>query len=381
MSCPVRLPVDPGSAALGEPGLQPATLPSGCPATLAVRHADARHVLSDARLSRELAYPGAPTFFPGEDATTQDPDFLANMPPDRHRTVRRLIGTSFTPRRVAAWRPAVERIADDLTGDLLALDRPDFVARFAFPFPMRVICTVIGIPDEDQERFRGWTTASFAAEGAGFLDWVGELVRTRRAHPRSDLVDELIAARDGADALTEAELVRLVLALIVAGHETTAAALSRGLYTLLAVPERWERLVADPDLVPAAVEELLRLNPPVDTSLVRVTTAETDLPSGTVPAQRAVVASLTGANLDPEVFDDPTEFSLDRPAAGPRGHLTFGHGPHFCLGANVARLELDVALRTLLRRAPGLRLAVDPARVEDTTDLMVRTLTELPVTW
>ncbi|MCM2410698.1 cytochrome P450 [Streptomyces sp. RKAG290] len=357
-------------------------MPSGQNAVLGVAHADARQVLTDPRFSRELSYEGAPGFFPGEDATTADPDFLANMPDRRHALVRRIVAGAFSARRVASWRPVTERIAAELVQELKESGAPlDFVSQFGFRLPIRVICEIIGITGEDQERFRSFTTAAFAADGAGFLTYIEDLLKRRRAEPGTDLIDDLIQARDGKDRLTEPELVRLVLALIVAGHETTAAALSRGTLSLLAEPERYRRLVEEPGRIPAAVEEILRLNPPVDTSLLRVATEDVELASGTVGRGSAVLASLTGANVDPAVFEEPHSFSLDREPSLAREHLTFGHGAHFCLGAGVARLELTVALEVLTANLPGLRLAVDPEKVHTVSDLMVRTLPELPVRW
>ncbi|KLL10398.1 MULTISPECIES: cytochrome P450 [Protofrankia] len=358
------------------------TMPSGQTALLGVTHADAKTILSDPRFSRQLAYAGAPTFFPGEDATTADPDFLANMPPDRHHLVRRLVSGSFTVRRVNGWRSTAQRIADELVDDLLASEQPtDFVANFAFQFPIRVICEIIGITGEDQKRFRTWTTATFAASGAEFIAYVQDLLARRRAEPGNDLIDSLIAARDGADRLTEPELIRMVLAMIVAGHETTASAISRGVLTLLRDRRRYERLIAEPELIPSVVEEILRVNPPIETALLRVATEDVELPLGQVRRGQAVLASLSGANVDSAVFGEPYEFILDRDPIAARDHLSFGHGPHFCLGAGVARLELEVALSTLTTRLPGLTLALDPTQTPSVSDTMVRTVAELPVRW
>ncbi|GAB3887074.1 cytochrome P450 [Kibdelosporangium lantanae] len=366
---------------LADAPLDGVTMPSGQVAHLAVRYADVKQVLSDPRFTRELAYAGAPTYFPGEDPTTADPDFLATMGPPRHNQVRRIVANAFSARRVEKWRPTVQRIADRLVAEIVDGPKPaDFVADFAFQFTIQVIVEVIGIPDEDRDRFRGWTTASAVANMGSFLEYVEGLLARRRQEPGNGLLDELIAARDGDDRLTEKELVRLVIAMLVAGHETTGSTLSRGLFTLLADRALYKNLVAKPELVPDHVREILRLHPAVEVSLLRVATEDVRLPSGgTVAKGEPVIASLTGANLDPEVFGS-NACPFD-PARASGEHLSFGHGMHFCLGSNVARIELEVALSTVVNRLPDLRLAVDPAEVVSESDTVIRSLPRLPITW
>jgi cytochrome P450 len=368
---------------LADAPLAPVTMPSGQTARLAVRHADVKQVLSDLRFSRELAYQGAPAYFPGEDPTTADPDFLANMGPLRHQQVRRIIAGAFSARRVERWRPAVAAVADRLIDDLLAGPAPaDFVNDFAFQLTIQVIVEIIGIPDEDRDRFRGWTTASAVAGMADFLSYIEGLLARRRGEPGAALLDELIAARDGEDRLTESELVRLVVAMLVAGHETTGSTLSRGVFTLLADREHYAALVADPDLAPAYAQEILRLHPAVEVSLIRVATEDVDLPSGTVHRGEAVLAGLAGANVDDRVFGPRAcPFDPGRGVARSGEHLTFGHGLHFCLGSNVARVELEVALDRLARRVPSLRLAVPAEEITTESDTVIRSIPRLPIAW
>ncbi|MFC4907979.1 cytochrome P450 [Actinomadura gamaensis] len=365
--------------------LAPVRLPSGDEALVAVRHADVRQVYGDPRFSRELHYPGAPRLLRGTDVG-DDPSALINMDPPRHTRLRRLASGAFTPRRIAAWRPRAQRIADDLVD---AMRSPsDLVAAFAFPLPIRIITELLGVPPEDWDRFRVWSDAFLstsdqgaderAEAGRAFSRYVAELIAERRAHPSDGLVDALIEARDGGEAMSERELLRMVVGLIVAGHETTATVIARGALTLLAEPDRYAALVADPESVPTAVEEILRWDVPGDGGMLRVALEDVELPSGRVAKGQAVMPLSAAANRDPEVFDRADRFDQTREECP---HLTFGQGPHYCLGANLARMELQVAFGTLARRLPGLALAEPADAIPWRSGLMVRRPERLPVTF
>jgi cytochrome P450 len=361
-------------------------MPSGELAGLVVGYDDVRTVLSDPRFTRDIAaWPATPPYYPGEDPSTADPDFLANMPAARHKQVRRIVAKAFSAVETARWRPSVERIAGELATELAATLKAgaggdvDFVGEFAFRFTMGVMMSVLDMPMRDRARFSGFTTAAAATRLAEFTAYVDGLVALRRAEPADSIVDRLIAACDGEERLTDRELVHLVLSMIIAGHETTASTLSRGVHALLLAPERWAALAADPDLAPAYAEEILRRHPAVEISLIRVATEDVVLPSGaTFRRGEPVLAGLQGANLDPAFFPEGSSFA-PAPAGAKHRHLSFGHGAHHCLGAGLARLELEVALSTLATVLPDLRLAAGSRQPVTHNDGFVRGLPDLPV--
>jgi cytochrome P450 len=373
---------------LDDDPLGPVTLPSGDEATLAVRYADVRQVLSDGRFTRELNYPGAPRFVRGTDVS-DEPDALINMDPPRHTKVRAVVSAAFTPRRVETWRPRVTEIAERLLDEFIAQSPPaDLVSGFAFPLPIQVICELLGVPHEDREQFRAWSDtflsiSAYTAEqrraaAKAFSRYIWELIAARRSAPADGLIDALIETRDQDGALTDRELVRLLFGLILAGHETTATVIARGVFVLLTQPDQYAELVADPARVPGAVEEILRYNVPGDGGLLRVATEDVELPSGIVGKGQAVMATVAAANRDPAVFPDPDRFDITRPDSE---HITFGYGPHYCLGANLARLELQVAFSALVRWLPWLELATAAGEVPWRSGLVMRGPEQLPVTW
>jgi cytochrome P450 len=362
--------------------LAPAALPSGDEARVVVRHADVLAMLSSPHLTRELNYEGAPRIVVGSD-----PEVLSNIDPPRHTRIRRIVSKAFLPRQMAVWRPRVAAIADDLAAGLG--DPPaDLVADFAVGLPLRVICTLLGVPDADLPRFARWSDVFLSSSAyspqerqeadRAFTEYSRGLIAERRAvAPGDALIDVLIAAHDGGDVLGEREMVRLVASLIVAGHETTANVLARGVLSLLETGQ-YQLLVEDLGRMPGTVEEILRHGMPADGGLLRVATADIELPSGTIHKGDAVMPSMAAANRDPEVFADPDRFDITR---GECPHVSFGHGAHYCLGAALARQELEVSLATLVRRFPGLRLAVPPDEIEWKSGLLVRGPVRLPVTW
>ncbi len=361
--------------------LAPAQMPSGDEARVAVRYADVRAVLASPRFTRELSYPGAPRLVVGSD-----PEALSNIDPPRHTRIRRIVSKAFLPAQVAVWRTRASAIADELAAGLG--DPPaDLVADFAVQLPLRVICTLLGVPDDDLGRFAQWSDVFLSSSaytpqerqeaGRAFAGYAHGLIAERRTAPGDALIDVLVAAHDGGDVLSEHEMVRLVVSLIVAGHETTANTLARGVLSLLATGQ-YRLLARDPGRIPVAVEEILRHAMPADGGLLRVATADVKLPSGTIRKGEAVLPSMAAANRDPEVFPDPDRFDIAR---GEYPHMSFGHGAHYCLGANLARQELEVSLTTLVRRFPGLRLAIAPDQVEWKSGLLVRGPVRLPVTW
>jgi cytochrome P450 len=398
VSKPLCLPFD--SAAHGAPPAEYAmiraeekttrvVLPSGCPSWLATSYADTATVLADPRLSRNLRYPGAPRVTPGFDPS-DDPNSMVNMDPPEHTRLRRLVRDAFSRKQAEAWRPRAQRIADDLVDSMESLPQPaDFLAAFAAPLPIRVICAVLGIAPEEVDRVRACSDVLVAltshpideviAAYTSLVERLTEVIAHKRRHPGDDLLDLLIAPTDGDDRLTEEELVAMTCGMLVAGHETTINVLSRGMLTLLRNPRQLAMLRADPDLLPAAVEEILRHTPPGDYGLLRVATKEVSLSTATIPAGDGIIGSISAANRDPAQFPDPDTFDITRPNVST--HLAFGRGPHYCLGASLARIELEVAFQTLLDRLPRLALAVPLEDLRWSHGWFVKSLATMPVVW
>ncbi|GAA2208819.1 cytochrome P450 [Nonomuraea monospora] len=344
----------------GKDPLGKVRLPSGCTAYLTTTYEDTLAVLSDPRFGKDLSHPGSPRMFSGF-SLLETPGMLSSMDPPEHTRLRRLLSGVFTPRQVNAWRPRLRALTTELLDALPG--EFDFVHDFAFPLPVQVICDVMGVPGIDTARVRAWSdamlsTSSLSEEeqlGAAmeFAAYIAEVITEHRDQPGDGLLATMIHARDGEDRLTEEELVTNTLVLFLAGHETTGTALSRSMLRLLDPREGYERLIERPELIESTVEELLRLELVGDSPFVRVAREDVELPSGVVRAGEGVIASNSSANFDPSVFPDPCALRPERQAA----HLTFGRGTHFCLGANLARMELQEILRVLVTRQPGLRLA------------------------
>jgi cytochrome P450 len=364
-------------------------LPSGDPAILLVTYRDVAAAMAEPRLSHDLTGPDAARMT-AEPSFLQDPDVVLNKDGEDHLRLRRIIAAAFTPRRAERWKPVIERIANELIDDLEEVGPPaDLVAGYCFALPVRIICRMLGVPERDALRFRVWSNAfaagarmtpeEVAAAVGAFLGYMSELIAAKRAEPGEDLIDDLIAARDGADRLTEQELLTLATGLIAAGNETTATALSRAVVELLGEDRRlWKQLLDDPSQVPAAVDELLRYTGLSNSTLLRIAVDDVELPSGTVRTGQVVAIPSNGALRDPEAYPDPDTIRFDRDAPPT---LIFGGGPHYCLGAHLAKAELTVGLSVLLRRLPTLRMTVDREELEFSGGEIVDSMIALPVAW
>ncbi|MGI9000187.1 MAG: cytochrome P450 family protein [Pseudonocardia sp.] len=367
----------------------------GSPAWYVTRQQDVRTVLGDHRfVTSAVSVPGVEVDTVRDhqlemlgvprDLTGYLTDTILDLDGADHIRLRKLVARAFTVRRVADLRPRVEEIADLLL-DRLA-EPVDLIESFAYPLPITVICELVGVPEADRPAWRAWSTALATMNpqtvpGAvrDMVEHVRDLVGRRRAAPAEDLLSGLVHAQDeNGDRLTDAELVAMVFTLVIAGHETTAHLIGNGTVALLAHPDQLDLLRRDPGRWPAAVHELLRWCGPVQVTRLRYAAADVELGGVRIRAGEAVQAVLVSANFDPRVYADPDRFDVTRrPSGRGDGHVGFGHGAHYCLGAALARQEAEVALRALFTRFPDLTLVVDePAWAQIPG---VRRLTELPV--
>jgi cytochrome P450 len=384
---PEKLDIEPLFARLRtEEPLSRVTLPYGEPAWLATRYEDVKTVLGDPRFSRAAAS--------GRDEPRLRPhltppgNILALDPPE-HSRLRRLVMKAFTVRRIEALRARAQEIADELVDAMLAQGPPaDLVEGFALPLPVTVICELLGVPFEDRGDFRVWSDAFLSttkftpdevrAAHTSMREYMAGLIAQRRETPHEDLLGALVAARDSGDRLSEEELLSLAETLLVAGHETTASQIPNFVYVLLTHPDQLALLRAEPGLIPKAVEELMRYVPlGIGAGIARYALEDVELGGVTVKAGEPVLPALASANRDDSVYTDPGELDLRRAEAT---HIGFGHGAHHCLGAPLARMELQVALETVLGRLPGLRPA-DEDGIGWKAGLSTRGPLRLPVSW
>ncbi|GAA1276533.1 cytochrome P450 [Streptomyces sp. NBC_00117] len=350
-------------------------------AWLIVGHEEARAALTDPRLVKSPAK----LSFSGLDEELIGTHLLIADPP-HHTRLRPLVTRAFTARRVESLRPRIQRITDDLLDAMLPHGRADLVESFAFPLPLTVICELLGVPDIDRADFRRMSNAVVAptdrdGEYATFAElaaYLRDLIEDKRASaPADDLLSALIrtTAEDG-DRLSRDELCAMAFLLLVAGHETTVNLIVGGVRALLTHPDQLAALRADMTLLGGAVEEMLRYEGPVENATYRFTVEDTEIGGTVVPGGSAVLVGLASAAHDPDRFPDPDRFDIRRDA---RGHIAFGHGLHFCLGAPLARLEGQIALRSLLDRAPAL--ALDGPADDWLPGMLIRGVRRLPVRW
>ncbi|KOU84369.1 MULTISPECIES: cytochrome P450 family protein [Streptomyces] len=360
-------------------------------AWLVVGHQEAREALSHPALSKNWL---GSELFEVAQVNAVATNMLDSDPP-HHTRLRRLVAREFTSRRVESLRPRVQQITDGLLDAMDAVPerRGDLIRAFAVPLPMTLICELLGVPNLDRARFRYWSGEIVAPlDGVGahprvleeMTSYLSGLVAAKAGEPGDDLLSALIRTRDeDGDQLSPDELIGMAFLLLVAGHETTVNLIGNGVRALLDHPEQLAALRADPDgLIDGAVEEMLRYDGPVQHATYRFADADLELGGVPIATGSSVLVALAAADRDPARFTGPgpgpEAFDIRR--TGP-GHLAFGHGIHYCLGAPLARMEGRIAIRSLLERFPGLAGDPDAGPLDWLPGTLMRGVTRLPLRW
>lgn len=348
---------------------------------LVVGYEEARAALADPRLAKDAEKIGI-TFLDEELIGK----YLLVADPPQHTRLRSLIAREFTPRRVAALGPRIQEVTDGLLDAMLPGGRADLVESFAYPLPLTVICELLGVPGPDRAAFRALSTEAVAPTSAEseydafvrLAAYLGDLIEDKRsAGPADDLLSGLIrtTAEDG-DRLSPEELRGMAFVLLVAGHETTVNLIAGAVHALLTHPDQLTALRADMTLLDGTIEETLRYEGPVENATFRYATQPLDIGGTAIASGDAVMVGLTAADRDGTRYPAPDRFDIRREA---RGHIAFGHGIHYCLGAPLARLEARVALGSLLERCPDLALDGPPSGW--LPGMLMRGARRVPVRW
>jgi pimeloyl-[acyl-carrier protein] synthase len=360
------------------------------------RYADVMAILHDRRFSSMAGrWDQYPKFFLRGGSTSSPmaemySKWMLQVDPPDHTRLRALVNKAFTPRAVEAMRPRIQRMVDELLDPVIPTGRMDVMADIGFPLPVLVICDLLGVPRSEYSNIRQWTqdllrslSPAISAQGMARVnevivklrEYFRSLANERRKQPKDDMMSALLAAREQGDKLNEEELLATCVLLAFAGHATTAQLTGKGMLVLLQNPDQLELLRSNPSLIVGAVEEMLRYEGTLQ-MVYRSTIEEVTIGGKTIPARQMVFASLAAANRDPAQFPDPDRFDITRDASK---HLSFGHGIHYCVGAPLGRLESQIAINTMLRRLPNLKVCATGVRRE--SSLLLRGLVELPVTF
>ncbi|MER6243903.1 cytochrome P450 [Streptomyces griseorubiginosus] len=364
------------------------TLFDGRQAWLVTGHDTARTLLADPRLSTDRTRDGFPAPTARFAGLRKRRTALLGVDDPEHRAQRRMMVPGFTLRRAAALRPRIQEIVDERIDAMIAQGPPaELVTAFALPVPSTVICALLGVPYVDHDFFEGQSRRLLRGPAAEDVmdardqleEYIDELIdhKQKRPEPGDGVLDELVHGQLRNGELTRQDVIALAIILLVAGHETTANMISLGTFTLLQHPDRLAELRTDPALVPAAVEELMRMLSIAD-GLLRMALEDIEVAGTTIRAGEGVLVSTSVVNRDEAVYADPDTLDWHRPA---RHHLGFGFGIHQCLGQNLARAELEIALHTLFDRLPTLRLAAPAEEIPFKPGDTIQGMLELPVTW
>ncbi|MCY7344515.1 MAG: cytochrome P450 [Pseudonocardia sp.] len=348
-----------------------------------------RRLLTDPRVSASRKHDNFPFYFVAPPEFRTETSFIGYDQPEHGRT-RRKAAVTFTSRQVKRLRPRIEEIVDEHIDTLLAAEKPaDFHRLFSLPVPMTVICELLGIPHDEHDFFIRHGTILLGGHStpeqrqAAIVEvnaYVKKLIEIKKVEPGEDLLSRAMADYEASgEEYTDRDLFNMVRLLMNGGHETTASMLSLGTAALLENPDQLAALLADPDgLIEPAVEELVRLATIGDTAVPRVATADIEIGGKTIRAGDGILCLGMAANRDPDVFPEPDKLILER---GNRKHLGFGHGLHHCIGADLARLEMQIVWTRLFQRIPTLRLATPFLDIPRKEGAVIYGLWELPVTW
>jgi cytochrome P450 len=363
-------------------------LTNGVEAWLITRYDEALQVLKEARFSvRPLS---------AEQQLFQMPPLFKNLffnnvatvDPPRHTQMRALVSKAFNIRFIEGLRPHIQEITDHLIDAVESRGQMDLIDDFAFPLPITVIAEMLGVPIEDRKQIRIWSQAIFNMLGDGgspedyariveVYAYIEKLIETKRREPRNDLISHMVQAEESGDRLSQVELISMITVLIFAGHETTVNLIGNGMLALFVHPAELEKLRQDLTLVSAAIEEILRYCGPVTSPGPRYATEDVEIGGHLIRKGDAVLVSLAAADRDQAWFQRCENFDITRSDEG--RHMAFGYGIHYCLGAPLARLEGNIAITTLLKRLPNLRLAVPPETLRWRGNVNLRGLCSLPV--
>lgn len=361
---------------------------SGLKPYLITRYDDAKAALADPRLSKnphnaekEITAAGL-AYFLLKSGTGLGYNMGVVDPPE-HTRMRKLVSAEFTPRRVEGLRRRIQEITDQLIDAFADRGEADVIREFAAALPALVIGELLGLPREDHEQFREWAFESQrppqdprqAAALLALNEYVADNISRKRHEPGLDLLSALVSSND-EDRLSDEELLGNAVLLLITGHETTVNLIGNGLFALLQNPDQLDLLRRQPELIPDAVEELLRYDGPVERASTRYTAEDVEIAGTVIPKGSIVVVALNSANRDPDAFPEPDRLDVTR---GDRTHLAFGHGIHFCPAASLARLEAQIAFETLLSRLSTIELAVPASEVTYSPSNMMRSLESLPV--
>ena len=367
---------------------------NGSRSWLITRHEDVLAVLKDPRFTKNYLRVADVEYI---SQLTEVDRFMTNNllaldPPD-HTRLRALVQKAFSPRLIRAMRPRIQAITDSLLDAVQDQGQMELIADYAFPLPIQVIAELLGIPTEDKEKFRHWsgivirphrTKESRLAdvpELQAFLAYLADISEQRREDPREDLLSALVQAEEAADRLSEIELYSMLMLLIVAGHETTVNLIGNGVVTLIQYPEQLALLRANPSLIGAAIEELLRYDSPVESSTDRFALEDVTIGGQHIAHGDHVLVIIASANRDRASFGEKADDLEIMRAENP--HVAFGHGIHYCLGAALARMEGAIAIGSLLERAPNVRLALpmEELRIRPSVSDLLRGYREIPICW
>ncbi len=368
-------------------------MPTKQRAWLITRYSDVQDVLKDARFAKNprnamspeqlKKRPWIPSMFKPLEQNMLDLDS-----PD-HTRLRALVHKAFTPRLIEQMRDQIQALTDELLDAAEPKGSMDLIADFALPLPLTIIGRILGVPAKDNHKFHRWTKTLLSA-GTNtnyvvfipiimrFMGYLKKLIKERRAHPKDDLVTALVQAKDGSDKLSGDEVLAMIFLLLIAGHETTVNLIGSGSLALLEHPDQMEKLRSEPAIIKPAIEELLRFVCPVEMATERYAREDITIAGTTIPRGELVLAVIGSANRDANYFDNPDSLDVTREN---NKHLAFGLGAHYCLGAPLSRLEGQIAISTLIRRMPNLRLSIAPDQIRWRGGIILRGLEALPVSF